>query len=144
MYDSAPADDILRAAGIDPDILLPLMPLVDPALVKVRVASPLFRRFWVKGIAAIALPNGVFVQPSVMERFRAGAESERWGRLIVHELMHIQQWRRLGAFRHITQYVGDYLRNRFRGHGHWESYREIRLEVEAREAAAVIEDRGPR
>ena len=73
-----------------------------------------------------------------MERFREGAEPERFGRLIVHELMHIEQWRRLGAFRHVTQYAGDYLRNRFQGFGHWESYRAIRLEEEARAVAARV------
>jgi hypothetical protein len=139
MYDSAPADDILRAAGIDPAALSEAMPRVNPAEVNVRVASPLFRRFWAKGIAAVALPTGVYVQPTVMERFRSGAEPERSGRLIVHELMHIEQWRRLGPFRHISQYLGDYIRNRFQGFGHWESYRAIRLEEEARDVAARVE-----
>lgn len=138
MYDSAPAADVIRAAGIDPGSLVELMPRVDPARVRVRVASPLFRRFWAKGIVAVALPNGVFVQPAIMERFRAGTEPERLGRLIAHELMHIEQWRRLGAFRHTTQYIGDYLRNRLRGSGHWDSYRAVRLEEEARAAAAII------
>ena len=139
MYDTAPAADLLRAAGIDPDSLAQLMPRVDPATVRVRVARRWFRRLWAKGIVAVALPTGIFVQPGVMERFRSGSEPDRWGPLIVHELMHIEQWKRLGAFRHITQYVGDYLRSRFQGYGHWESYRAIRLEVEARDAAAQIQ-----
>lgn len=142
MYDSAPAADLLRATGIDPVSLTELMPRVDPETVYVRVASPRFRRIWTKGIAAVALPNGVFVQPAIMERFRTGAERERSGQLIVHELMHIEQWRRLGAARHLTQYIGDYIRGRYRRLGHWEAYRAIRLEVEARAAAASIaEDR---
>lgn len=144
MYDSAPADDILRAAGIDPRDLNEVMPRVDPAKVKVRVASPLFRSFWAKGIGAVALPIGIYVQPAVMERFRTGAEPERSGRLIVHELMHIEQWRRLGPFRHITQYVGDYLRGRWQRSGHWESYRAIRLEQEARDVASRVEIGGMR
>ena len=144
MYDTAPAADLLRAAGIAPDSLATLMPRVDPATVKVRVAAPWFRRLWAKGIVAVALPTGVFVQPIVMERFRTGAEPERWGPLIVHELMHIEQWRRLGAVRHVAQYVSDYMRSRLQGHGHWESYKAIRLEVEAREAASHIESSGMR
>ena len=144
MRESAPASDILLSSGIDPRSLAALMPRVDPAKVKVRVASRLFRRFWAKGIAAVALPTGIFVQPAVMERFRTGAEPERSGRLIVHELVHIEQWRRLGAFRHVTQYVGDYLRHRLRGSGHWEAYRAIRLEQEARDAASRVEFGGPR
>lgn len=143
MKESAPASDILWSSGIDPASLVELMPRVDPAHVPVRVASGWFRRLWAKGIAAVALPGGVFVQPAVMERFRTGAEPERSGRLIVHELMHIEQWRRLGAFRHVTQYVGDYLRNRFQGLSHWEAYRGIRLEQEARNAASQVEFGGP-
>ena len=138
MNHSAPAADILMASGIDPGDLGKLMPRVDPAMVKVRVASPLFRTFWAKGIVAVALPNGVFVEPRMMDRFRSGADPERSGRLIVHELMHIEQWRRLGPIRHVGQYLGDYLRGRFRGSGHWESYRSIRLEQEARQVAAVV------
>ncbi|MCP4303287.1 MAG: hypothetical protein GY926_11995 [bacterium] len=144
MYDTAPAADLLQAAGIDPDSLATIMPRVDPATVKVRVAPPWFRRLWAKGIVAVALPTGVYVQPIVMERFRAGAEPERWGPLIVHELMHIEQWRRLGAIRHVAQYVSDYVRNRFQGYGHWESYKAIRLEVEARDAYAHVESGGMR
>ncbi len=144
MYDTAPEADLLRASGIDPAGLCELMPRVDPATVKVRVASPLFRRFWAKGIAAVTLPAGVYVQPAIMERMRAGAEPERSGRLIVHELMHLEQWRRLGAIRHLTQYVGDYLLGRTKRLGHWESYRAIRLEVEAREAAASVSVGEPR
>jgi hypothetical protein len=144
MTESVSAADILLFSGIDPGTLVAPMPRVDPAEVEVRVASRLFRRFWARGIAAVALPAGIFVQPAVMERFRIGAEPERSGRLIVHELMHIEQWRRLGAFRHITQYVGDYLRRRFRGFGHWEAYQAIRLEQEARDAASRVEFGGPR
>ncbi len=144
MYDTAPAADLLRAAGIDPDSLAELMPHVDPAAVKVRVARAWFRRIWAKGIVAVALPTGVYVQPNVMERFRSGLEAGRWGPLIVHELMHIEQWRRLGVFRHATQYTSDYIRGRFQGFGHWEAYRAIRLEVEARDAASQIGGGGMR
>lgn len=144
MNDTAPANELLQAAGIDPDSLAELMPRVDPATVKVRVAPAWFRRFWAKGIVAVALPMGVFVQPNVMERFRSGVEADRWGPLIVHELMHIEQWRRLGAFRHVSQYSGDYLKSRRQGFGHWEAYRSIRLEVEARDAAAKIRGGGMR
>jgi hypothetical protein len=143
MYDSAPADDLLRASGFDPDDLRVRMPRVDPATVTVKVASPLFRRLWAKGISAVSLPTGVYVQPSIMERLRSGDDRERFGRLIIHELMHIEQWRRLGALRHLYQYVGDYVRGRWQRLGHWEAYRAIRLEIEAREAASSVSQRRP-
>ena len=120
------------------------MPRVDPTHVEVRVAPPWFRRFWVKGIAAVALPNGIYVQPAVMERFRSAAEPERSGKLIVHELMHIEQWRRSGPIRHLGQYIADYARNRWKGSGHWEAYRAIRIEQEARDIAAAVTGGGPR
>ena len=138
MYDSAPAADMIHPAGIDPAILNDFMPRVDPERVTVRVASPLFRRFWAKGIAAVTLPNGVFVQPSVMKRFRRGTNPDRVAKLIIHELMHLEQWRRLGGLRHSTQYMYDYLRNRRSGGKHWDSYRAIRLEIEARAVAAYL------
>ena len=65
MREPVPAADILLASGIDPASLADVMPRVDPSQVKVQVASKLFRRFWAKGIAAVALPTGIFVQPAV-------------------------------------------------------------------------------
>lgn len=51
--------------------------------------------------------------------------------LIAHEMVHVDQWRRLGAPRFLWQYVGAYLGGRLRGHGHMAAYRRIPLEVEA-------------
>lgn len=138
MNESESAAAMLAAAGIDPVRLAEHLPRVDPAMVSVRVASHWFRRLWAKGIAAVALPTGVYVQPEVMDRYRAGIDPGRTGLLVVHELAHIEQWRRLGALRHIIQYATDYLRGRLAGKGHWDSYRAVRLEVEARDVAAQI------
>lgn len=52
-------------------------------------------------------------------------------RLLQHELVHVEQWRRLGAFGFLVRYLGSYARWRLRGHGHWDAYRRIGLEVEA-------------
>ncbi len=144
MTDQAPALDLLVAAGADLDAVAGLMPHVDPAAVKVKVAGRWFRKLWFKGIGAMTLPNAIYVQPAVMDHFRAGSEPDRWGRLVVHELMHAEQWRRLGVLRYTTRYLGDYLRGRFRRRGHWDAYREIRLEVEARDAATLVPFGGPR
>jgi predicted SprT family Zn-dependent metalloprotease len=73
-----------------------------------------------------------------MERFRAGKNPDRVAKLIVHELMHVEQWRRLGGVRHSSQYMWDYVRNRLGGAKHWDSYRAIRLELEARAVAAFV------
>jgi hypothetical protein len=135
---------MLRSGGIDPADLRSIAPRVDPDTVMVRVASRLFRAVWARGISAVTMPWAIYVTPAVMERHLGGAEPKRTGRLIVHEVMHVEQWRRLGGFRHLTQYAGDYLRGRFHGLTHWEAYRGVRLEREARAASRLITETEPR
>ncbi len=52
-------------------------------------------------------------------------------RLLRHELVHVDQWRDLGVAGFVGAYVGAYLRWRLLGHGHWDAYRRIPLEIEA-------------
>lgn len=52
-------------------------------------------------------------------------------RLLRHERVHVEQWRRLGVVGFLRRYVGAYLRWRLHGHGHWDAYRRIPLEIEA-------------
>lgn len=52
-------------------------------------------------------------------------------RLLRHELVHVEQWRRLGVLRFLRRYLGSYVRWRLRGHAHLPAYRRIPLEVEA-------------
>ena len=52
-------------------------------------------------------------------------------RLLRHELVHVEQWRRYGVFGFLRRYLGAYLRWRLRGHRHWDAYRRIPLEIEA-------------
>lgn len=63
---------------------------------------------------------------------------ERDAALLAHELVHVEQWRRLGAVRFLVRYLGDYVRLRTAGAGHQAAYRGIRFEVEARERVAVL------
>jgi uncharacterized protein DUF4157 len=55
--------------------------------------------------------------------------------LLAHELVHVRQWRELGAGRFLWRYLGAYLRGRATGLGHQRAYEAIPLEVEARELA---------
>lgn len=137
MPDRVTALEMLTGAGIDPDVVAGIMPHVDPAAIPVKVANRWFRQVWFKGVIGMAFPKSIYVQPSVMDHYRAGVDLDRWARLIVHELMHVEQWRRLGVTRHLAQYLGDYFRNRLRGHSHRDAYEAIRLEVEARDAARI-------
>ena len=52
--------------------------------------------------------------------------------LLAHELVHVEQWRELGAPRFLRAYLGAYLRARRAGLAHWDAYRAIPFEQEAR------------
>jgi hypothetical protein len=73
------------------------------------------------GAAAITLGPLVIVRP------RAAGDV----RLLRHELVHVEQWRELGALRFLRRYLGAYCRWRLRCHPHRAAYRRIPLEVEA-------------
>lgn len=75
------------------------------------------------GVAAMTLGRFVLV--------RRGHEQR--ADLIAHELVHVAQWRELGIVRFLTRYLGDYARARRAGMGHWDAYRAISLEADARE-----------
>jgi hypothetical protein len=55
--------------------------------------------------------------------------------LLAHELVHVRQWRELGAARFLWRYLGAYARGRAAGLGHQRAYEAIPLEVEARDLA---------
>lgn len=135
------ASDGLAATGVDPQWLGGVLPRVDPAQITVREAPRWFRALWAKGIVAVAMPWAIYMTPAMLDRYEAGAEPKRLGQLLVHELAHIDQYRRLGGARHVAQYTSDYVRGRLRRLGHWEAYRSIRLEVEARDIAALVQER---
>jgi len=127
------AVEALTRANLDLERLSIALPTVDPSKVRVFAASRRFRVFWARGISAVAMPWGVYMHPDRLERPAADI-----GRLIVHELVHIDQWRRLGALGWARSYIGDYWRGRRRGLGHRGAYRAIGLEEEARGVAARL------
>jgi Domain of unknown function (DUF4157) len=74
------------------------------------------------GIAGMTLGRWILV--------RRGHEHDR--DLIAHELVHVRQWRELGAARFLVRYLGAYAGGRRRGLGHQAAYEAIPLEAEAR------------
>ncbi len=130
------AQRALLAAGIDPDEVRRALPNVDPARTRITPASRANRRVWAKGIVAVTAPWGISVVPEVFASLTDPNKAWRHGTLIVHELAHLDQYRRIGAWRHIGRYTGDYLSARWHGRNHWDAYRDIRLEVEARAIAS--------
>lgn len=98
----------------------PLVPPADVArarIVDVPCLTP--------GVAAMTLGRLI-----LLRRDHAGDEP-----LLAHELVHVRQWRELGAARFLWRYLGAYVRGRLAGLGHTGAYRAIPLEVEARELA---------
>lgn len=95
-------------------------------------------RLWATGIVAVAMPWGIYFAPAMMDRFESGAEPLRNGRLLVHELTHMEQVKRDGTLRHGAAYLYDYLRGRLARRGHWNAYTSIRAEVEARNVARLV------
>ena len=69
----------------------------------------------------------VTIGPLVVVRRRAADDV----RLMAHELVHVRQWRDLGAVGFLRRYLGAYLRWRLHGYPHWGAYRRIPLEIEA-------------
>lgn len=70
---------------------------------------------------------GITIGPVVSLRRRSAGSP----RLLAHELVHVEQWRRLGVAEFLRRYLGAYLRWRLRGYPHVGAYRRIPLEIEA-------------
>ncbi|MFP3914592.1 MAG: hypothetical protein ACLFWM_06930 [Actinomycetota bacterium] len=99
---------------------------VHPEEVTVRLLPAWARPFLSRWVAAVTLPWGVYVRGDIL--------ADRTGKLpalLVHELVHVRQWRTLGPFGFLRRYLGDYLGGRLRRLGHKEAYMRIRLEQEA-------------
>ena len=121
----------LVASGLDISELSPLIRPVTPEQVTLRPAPFLMRKTWSRGIQAMTLGNTVFIDPLVLE-----GPSRRLGLLVIHELVHVRQWRKHGVLPFLRSYFGDYLKGRRLKLGHHAAYRDIGVEVEAREIAS--------
>ncbi|HEY7133900.1 MAG TPA: DUF4157 domain-containing protein [Acidimicrobiia bacterium] len=99
-----------------------VVPEVDRARARVLVVP------WLTpGVAAMTLGRVVLV--------RRGHERDR--ALLAHELVHVRQWRELGVVAFLWRYLRAYAVGRVRGARHWDAYRSIPLEVEARVLAGA-------
>lgn len=122
------AGRILREAGYDTDALRVRIAPVDPDQINVWPASRLFRRLWRQGIRGVTHGRFVFVEPDVMR-----GDRERLARLVIHELIHVRQYRAAGYVRFVTSYLEEYWIGRLGGKTPREAYRDISHEREARE-----------
>ena len=121
----------LAGAGLDTPELRAFIQPVQPEQVALRPASAVMRKMWGKGIQAMTLFDTVYVEPAVLH-----GPKERLGALVIHELVHVRQWRRFGVFGFLRRYLNDYLKGRRQSLGHRGAYRQIELEREARAVAS--------
>ena len=127
----------LAVSGIDTSELPPLIHPVNPEQVTLRHAPSLMRSTWGKGIKAMTLGNTVYIDPGVLS-----GPPRPLGLLVIHELVHVRQWRRRGVFPFLGSYLSDYVKGRRQKLGHRGAYRQIQLEMEARAIAARFSGSG--
>jgi hypothetical protein len=106
-----------RALSAEAQVRYAHVDAVDTARARVVVVPVL-----TPGIVAITVGRYVLV--------RRGREHSI--ALIGHELVHVEQWRTRGAVRFAVEYLGAYVKARRAGLGHWDAYRAIPFEQEAR------------
>ena len=106
---------------------------VEPNAVWVRVAPWWLRLVWREPFEAITAPWGIYLR-----RLPTDYEPDALGRLLLHELAHMAQWRRMGVRRFLVAYLGGYLKQRRAGLNPLEAYATIPLEQEARAAEAGL------
>ncbi len=87
------------------------------------------RPFLRRGVAGITLGRHVYIEGGDLDAN------------LRHELAHVRQIRRLGAFRFYWSYLREYVSNRRRGMNSAEAYRTISLEQEAFAAERESEPR---
>ena len=124
------AGPFLVRAGMDPAMVQSLTGVSDLDTVRVRSAPGWLRRLWIGPVQATTIMGTIYVAAQVL-----AGDGPALGRLLVHELVHVRQWRTAGPLRFLVRYLGDYLRGRLAGRNHAEAYRMIRYEVEARRVA---------
>ncbi len=128
-----PAIEALEAANIDLASIQSVAPGVDLERLLIREASSLLEKLVLRSNAAIALPRVVYMHRRWYRRPRAEV-----ARLVVHEVIHVSQWRQTGTAKFAVIYAFDYVRGRFQRRGHEDAYHGIRYEIEARAATDKV------
>ena len=83
-------------------------------------------RLWIGGPVPPGA-DGITLGSLVVVRSRAAASP----RLLLHEQVHVRQWKRHGVIGFLVRYVGAYALGRLRGRDHRGAYLHIPLEIEA-------------
>jgi hypothetical protein len=75
--------------------------------------------------------NFVFVDGEMIR-----GDRDRLAKLVIHELIHVRQYRSAGYIRFVMSYLQEYWLARIGGKSPYEAYRDISHEREARELAS--------
>lgn len=110
----------MRRAGLDVGGL-------DISNVSIRPMPVWMSRVLGSRVAAMTLGNTILVAAHRYDEVVSGEQPD----LLRHELVHVGQWHREGSVGFLTQYIGDYLRNRLIGLNHRVAYRAIGFEAAA-------------
>lgn len=127
------AGRLLRETGYDGDVLNERIAPIDPHRVNVWPASALVRRFWRTGIKGVTQWRWVLVDPETMR-----GDPDRLARLVIHELVHLRQFRERGLLMFMIRYMYQYWAGRLRGASSRQAYLDIDVENEARETTAYV------
>jgi hypothetical protein len=127
------AGRLLRETGYDGDALRVRLAPVDPDEINVYPAARALRIFWRPGIKGVTHWKWVFVEPDFMR-----GDRDKLARLVIHELIHVRQYRDAGFIGFTIRYVLEYWRGRLQGKKPRQAYLDIRAEVEARDVTRRI------
>lgn len=133
MRHNFPIIEAFEEAGYDLEAVTQVAPGVDPSRFLVREARPWFERAYLRTSSALALPHVIYLHSRLYTRPRAEN-----ARLLLHEFIHVSQWRRKGIPRFVAGFLGDYMVARLRRREHRAAYASIRLEVEARMGVELV------
>lgn len=125
------AAHFLGSAAI-PEFFDRIRPVV-PDEVAVYPAPISMRKVWNRDTGAMTIGNRIFVRPDLLQNPGPALED-----LMVHELVHVRQWRDRRMVGFLGSYVRQYLMARFWGARHHIAYMSIDSEVEARRVASEI------
>lgn len=124
------AADILGSDVIE-SVLEHIHP-VQPGQVRVVPAPGPMWRIWSRGTGAMTVGNLIFVRPDLL-----AAGGRRLRDLIIHELVHVRQYRS-GAIGFLARYLHQYLMALIFGARHHLAYLSIDAEVEARQVTSEV------
>lgn len=127
------AGRLLRETGYDVGALSAHIAPIDPDRVNLWPASSMARRFWRTGIKGVTQWRWVLVDPETLR-----GDRDLLARLVIHELVHLRQFRDQGFLRFMTGYVAQYWAARMRGFTPRQAYLDIKAEREARETTELV------